>query len=106
VVPNQHIVNPKSQVAAVAASVLAQEGSKGLLPGQLPLEGLPALRLCASQNEFKDGSAEHCAGLNPQKLAFGPVDPTHNPLLVQLVVGYRPLLEKVPESLLALDQLG
>ena len=58
------------------------------------------------RNEIKDGSAEHRAGLNPQKLAFSLVDPTHVPLLVQLVVGYRPLLEKVPESLLALDQLG
>ena len=106
VVPNQHIVNLKSQVAAVAANVFAQERSKSLLPGHLSLEGLPAFRLCAWQNEFKYGSAEHCAGLNPQKFALGPVDPPHNPLLVQLVVGYRPLLEKIPESLLALDQVG
>jgi hypothetical protein len=105
-VPNQRFVNLERQVTAVTANVVARERSERLLPRQLPLEGFPAFRWRASRNEFKDGTAQHRAGFNSQKLAFGLIDPTHVPLLVQLVVGYRPLLEEVPESLLALDQLG
>ena len=99
-------MNLENHVAAVASNVVAQERSEGLLPGQLPPIGIPAFGLCPRRNEFKNGPAEHSAGLDPQKLAFSLVDPAHNPLLVQLVVCYRPSLEKVSESPLALDQLG